>query len=72
MNGIRPHDFQVLADYRFSENGSQSDKLIGLKLINQQGKWIQQLVEVNRQDVTCWTLFLSLFGQESWPTAVFL
>jgi hypothetical protein len=54
-----------LSHYRFIEKGSnrQNNLQLGLKWIKEDGKWKQQLVEVSRQDITCLSLFLSLFGQ---------
>lgn len=64
MNNIQTTDLQVLSQYNFIENGSnrQNDHLLGLKWIKEVSKWRQELTEVKKQDVTCWSLFLSLFG----------
>ncbi len=63
MNQIQLSDLQVLAAYQFNENGKKNDQLLGLKWVKHQKKWTQKLIEVSRQDVTCWTLFLSFFGK---------
>ncbi len=62
MNQVQTHDLQLLARYTFSNQGKKNNQLLGLKWVKGRNGWTQQLIEVNRQDVTCWTLFLSLFN----------
>jgi hypothetical protein len=64
MNAIKRSDLQVLSQYNFIENGSnrQNNHLIGLKWIREGAAWRQELIEVKKQDVSCWSLFLSIFG----------
>ena len=64
MRTIKTNDLQVLSQYHFFEIGSnkQNKHLIGLKWIKEGSAWKQELVEVSKQDVSCWTLFLSQFG----------
>ena len=64
MNTVKANDLQVLSHYHFLEEGSnrQNKHLIGLKWTKQGSTWKQELVELSKQDVSCWSLFLSLFG----------
>lgn len=64
MNTIKQNDLRILSQYNFIENGSnkQNDRLLGLRWIKEGDAWKQELTIVSRQDVTCWSLFLSLFG----------
>lgn len=61
---INKQDLQILSNYKFFENGSnkQNDLMIGLKWIKEGTKWRQELITVKKQDVSCLSLFLSLFG----------
>lgn len=63
MNTLSSNDLLVLSQYHFVQNGSnkQNNVLLGVKWIKDQTGWKQQLIEVDKQDVTCWSLFLSLF-----------
>lgn len=64
MNPPNLDDLQVLSNYHFIEEGSnkKNNALIGLKWIKDPSGWKKQLVTVDKQDVTCWSLFLSVFG----------
>ena len=64
MNIINKQDLETLSNYKFlgNESNKKNNYLIGLKWVKEGSKWKQELVTVNKQDVSCKTLFLSLFG----------
>lgn len=64
MNTIQLKDLQTLSNDKFVENGEnkKNNHLLGLKWIKTGSTWRQELITIKRQDVSCWPLFLSIFG----------
>ncbi len=58
------HDLDVLSHYQFLEKGSndQNTHLLALEWVKENNQWKRRLIEINKEGVTCLSLFLSKFG----------
>lgn len=72
MNTVKSNDLQVLSTYKFAEQSKKPDRLLGLQWVKIEEEWVQQLVEVNRDTVHCWSKLLNYMKDEKLQTTVSL